>query len=176
MWVLFTKQDLLPDSQKREIMQRLRALFEDEIRKISSGLFISIVDIPGMNALDRAKLHAVLDHVNETLDNEGNRASSIASQPKVATAQKLSEAELTTKINEAASAQPTSEIFWHDFQDGVITSWDHYAHLRSGYFVMLKSTVENCSIMDCADEFLGHLSRLRQANPQRFRNTAHRYD
>ncbi|KAM0549767.1 hypothetical protein ACHAPJ_009205 [Fusarium lateritium] len=58
--------------------------------------------------------------------------------------------------------------------DGSLSSWDHYTHLRAGYFVMHDCFSRGLGLLECANEFMAHLNRLREGNPERFRNTAHK--
>lgn len=174
VWVLLTKQDLVPDAERPAIVQRLRAIFGAEIPQYKSTPAIRIIDTPGLSALSSQQMHAVLDQVKQTLDDEKRTGPPVAQSITLA-AQKSSDDELLNGVKEASAEQPSSEVFWRDFISGKLSTWGHYAHLRSGYFVMLQALAENRNIMDCADTFLEHLARLRDLNPQRFRNTAHRY-
>jgi ubiquitin carboxyl-terminal hydrolase L3 len=86
-----------------------------------------------------------------------------------------SEQELVERIKALNAASLGPDKFWGSFVRGELDSWDHYSHLRAGYFVMFEGMSRNASLLDCASHFLDYLKELREKNPERFRNTAHRY-
>ena len=175
MWVLLTKQDLVSEGERPEVVHRLRETFKAEILKFSGMPAIRIIDTPGLNALDQDQLHAALDQVKQTMDDDRKARPPVA-QRVVVEHYDSSADEMEKRAKDAAAQQSSSEVFWSDFKSGSVSSWGHFEHLRSGYFVLLEASAEGRGIMECTDTFLEHLARLREANPQRFRNTAHRYD
>ena len=85
------------------------------------------------------------------------------------------EEELIERIRKANTDRLNAQNFWESFMDGSLSSWDHYTHLRAGYFVMHDCFSRGLGLLECANEFMAHLNRLREGNPERFRNTAHKY-
>ncbi|KAF1973761.1 hypothetical protein BU23DRAFT_598665 [Bimuria novae-zelandiae CBS 107.79] len=76
-----------------------------------------------------------------------------------------------------ASAEPNDDAFWTSFFTASIPTWDHYTHLRAGYFTLLPYLTNPSTphpILPAANDFLTHLSRLRSSRPEKFGNTAHK--
>lgn len=176
MWILLTKQDLIPLPEQQATVSSLCARFESEIKRYKGTPQVTIIDKLGMNALDNEMVHYVLDEIKATLDgtnNDHNGHWGTAKAPEPSYRQPATE-ELLQRAKLASINEADAESFWQAFLDSSLGIWDHYVHLRSGYFVILQGLASGTGILGCADMFLEHLTRLRSTNPQRFRNTAHR--
>lgn len=155
-------------------MAKLRSAFEAEILKQKNELAVRFIDILGLSALDERHMHDVLDQVERSLADDSKSGASNG-QLKSTRAKSQDDSTLAERVREASANQSSPEVFWRRFQDGHVPSWNHYTHLRAGFFVLSEGPTGSRSVMDAADIFLRHLARLRESDPQRFRNTAHRY-
>ena len=176
MWILLTKQDLIPLSELQATISSLCARFESEIKRYKGTPQVTIIDKLGMSALDNEMVHCVLDEIKATLDGADNNLTDHQGTTKALESfyRQPATEELLQRAKLASIDEADAENFWQEFLDGSLDVWDHYAHLRSGYFVMLQGLASGTGILGCADMFLEHLARLRATRPQRFRNTAHR--
>ncbi|CAG8215155.1 unnamed protein product [Penicillium olsonii] len=78
--------------------------------------------------------------------------------------------------NEGAKDSLSMQEFWHLFLKADLMQWGHRDHLKSGYILILESLKEGGNAFDATQTFLNHLKRLRNAKPDSFRNTEHRYE
>ncbi|KAK7420520.1 hypothetical protein QQX98_002718 [Neonectria punicea] len=174
MWILFNKQDLLPPSQRDSIVSGLRSRFESELSQYQDKHCIKIMDTPGLSAASGAQLDSVMKKIRQTLRQVPEPAQETTKVQVKELEQGPSEQELVEQINKASAESTEPDQFWEDFVQGNLDSWDHYAHLRAGYFVMFEGLSRGSTLLDCASLFLSRLKDLRLQNPDKFRNTAHR--
>ncbi|KPM36522.1 hypothetical protein AK830_g10043 [Neonectria ditissima] len=174
MWILFNKQDLLPPSERDSIVAGLRSRFESELSQYQDRHRIKIMDTPGLSAASRAQLDPVMKEIRQTLGQipESSRETTKAQVKELERGP--SEQELVERIKKANAESAGPDQFYQDFVRGNLDSWDHYAHLRAGHFVMFEGLSRGSTLLDCATLFLSRLEQLRLQNPERFRNTAHR--
>lgn len=66
------------------------------------------------------------------------------------------------------------EEFWERFLSSDFEAWDHYTHLKAAYFVLLDNLEAGRNVIESADDFLVHMERLQQADPETFQNTTNR--
>ena len=175
MWVLFNKQDLLPPAEAKSIVDKLREQYESQVYLYRrQGLQIKVMDTPGLSGRTGEGLVEVMNEIVGTLNKE-KKPTPAPTQPKKPVLEGPTEQELFERIEKANQVSPSPDEFWRSFLAGDLPAWDHYSHLRAGFFVMYDCFARGCNVFECADEFLAHLKRLRNAQPERFRNTAHRY-
>ncbi|KAF5644563.1 ubiquitin thiolesterase L3 [Fusarium sp. NRRL 52700] len=172
MFIIFNKQDLLSEEEQTKIVKDLKEKIEAEIKPYADKLDIKILDTPGLSALSGCQVHNVMDEIRKTLEPK-NAAKDMKAE--IEKREKgPSEEELRNKIRTANAESADAKTFWESFLDGSLEAWDHYTHLRAGFFVMHDCFGRGLGLLECADEFMKHLNRLREGNPERFRNTAHK--
>lgn len=174
MWVLFNKQDVLPPAEKESIVDDLRARFESELSQYQDKFCAKIMDTPGLSAATGAQLDVVMRDVRETLQKTPKPVQKSTQEQIAKLEQGPSEQELVERIKTLNTTSLGPDEFWRSFMRGELDSWDHYSHLRAGYFVMFEGMSRKASLLECASQFLACLKKLRAKNPERFRNTAHR--
>lgn len=182
LWVMINKQDLLPADQRDETVQNLRSRFMKVLEPFKDKCFVEVFDLPGLSAKSGHQLDQVLSRIRQIMLNEPS-SSKPSSKPPPAESKEFigptpgppTQDELVERVKKASLGVSSPDVFWKEFLSADITAWDHYTHLRAGYFVMLEGLSVGSSIMDCAEDFIQHLTRLRATNPDRFRNTTHRY-
>ncbi|CAJ0541337.1 Ff.00g080000.m01.CDS01 [Fusarium sp. VM40] len=172
MFILFNKQDLLPPDEREKVIKGLKIQIEAEIEPYKDKLDIKILDYPGLSALNGMQLHPAMDEIRQTL--QPKRAAQDTKAEIEKRGKGPSQDELLNQIRKANAESVDAGTFWKSFTDGSLESWDHYTHLRAGFFVMHDSFAQGLGLLECADAFLAHLNRLREGNPERFRNTAHK--
>ncbi|KAF5664839.1 putative ubiquitin thiolesterase L3 [Fusarium denticulatum] len=172
MFIIFNKQDLLSEEERPKIVKDLKEKIEAEIKPYADKLDIKILDTPGLSALGGCQVYNVMDEIRKTL-----KPKSAAKDTKAEIEMREKgpgEEELRNKIRTANAESVDANAFWESFLDGSLEAWDHYTHLRAGFFVMHDCFGRGLGLLECADEFMKHLNRLREGNPERFRNTAHK--
>ncbi|KAF5531517.1 ubiquitin thiolesterase L3 [Fusarium phyllophilum] len=172
MFIIFNKQDLLSEEERPKIVKDLKAKIEAEIKPYTDKLDIKILDTPGLSALWGCQVHNVMDEIRKTLKP---RNAAKDTKAEIELREKgPGEEELRNKIRTANAESADANTFWESFLDGSLEAWDHYTHLRAGFFIMHDCFGKGVGVLECADEFMTHLNRLREGNPERFRNTAHK--
>ncbi|CAF3640720.1 unnamed protein product [Fusarium graminearum] len=172
LFILFNKQDHLSPENAASIVRDLKSQIEKEIKPYENKLDIRILDYPGLSALNGTHLHAAMEEIRMAL-----KPTKPTPNVKAEIEQKVkgpSEYDLVNRIRQENATSVDTQTFWKRFLDGSLESWDHYTHLRAGFFVLRDCFARGVGILECADEFMAHLNRLREGNPERFRNTAHR--
>lgn len=173
MFILFNKQDHLSPEEAAEVIKGLKSQIEKEIEPYKNKLGIRILDYPGFSALHGTQLHPAMEEIRKAL-----KPAKPAQNAKAEIEQREkgpSEEELVNRIRQLNAKSANAQMFWKAFIDGSLESWDHYTHLRAGFFVMHDCFARGLGLLETADEFMAHLNRLREGNPERFRNTAHKY-
>ncbi|QPC72126.1 hypothetical protein HYE68_002878 [Fusarium pseudograminearum] len=171
LFILFNKQDLLSQEDAANAVRDLRSQIEKEIKPYENKLDIRILDYPGLSASSGTHLHAAMEEIRMAL-----KPTKQTRNVKAEIEQKVkgpSEDELVNRIRQENATSVDAQTFWKRFLDGSLESWDHYTHLRAGFFVLRDCFARGVGLLECADEFMAHLNRLREGNPERFRNTAH---
>ncbi|KAK5996942.1 ADP-ribosylation factor [Cladobotryum mycophilum] len=182
VWVLFNKQDMLPLADRERIINEHRQVYEATAFPYRQVCSVEFLDLPGFSATTGDRIHDLLPRINAVLNNEGKPVSkpdvkSDARQDpptKKEILQPPSREELVGRINDHLKEAGSAEDFLKLFESGDLPAWDHFTHLRAGYCVMLDCFANKRNIIACSDIFIEHLERLREKNPQRFRNTTHR--
>lgn len=174
MAILLNKQDALPSSQRAAIVNELKERFEHEISKYQDRDF-KVLDTPGLSGRTGEQLPEVMDEIKAVFKSRKKLEKPKPSQANVKQPGKdFDEGEAVWRIKSQNANAECANDFWQSFLRADLPAWDHYTHLRAGYFVLLASFAKGSSVFECATEFLTHLGRLREKNPERFRNTAHK--
>ncbi|CAG7559994.1 unnamed protein product [Fusarium equiseti] len=172
MFILFNRQDHLSPEEAAKVVKDLKVVIEKEIKPYENKLDIRILDYPGFSALNGTQVHPAIEEIRKALkpvQPAQNTKAEIEQREKGP-----SEEELLNRIRQANAQSADAKTFWNAFMDGSLESWDHYTHLRAGFFVMHDCFARGLGLLECADDFMAHLNRLREGNPERFRNTAHK--
>lgn len=173
IWCILSKQDLLPPAERDSIVAEHRAKIEAIFKKMADpeGIRWFIVADPGWNLKQGDFVRPFVKGVTQDIlemDKEKrpeyNRAGDGA--PSITSDEDLRARAERAEIKDA-------DAFWNAFTTADMTGWNHLDHLQAGYLVMLQSIDEKHGMLSCASTFLEHLSRLREAHPDMFRNTAH---
>ncbi|KAF5624013.1 ubiquitin thiolesterase L3 [Fusarium tjaetaba] len=172
MFIIFNKQDLLSEEERPKIVKDLRDKIEAEIKPYADKLDIKILDTPGLSALGGCQVHNVMDEIRKTLKPK-NAAKDTKAEIELRE-KGPGEEELLNKIRTANAQSADANTFWESFLDGSLEAWDHYTHLRAGFFIIHDCFGKGVGLLECADDFMKHLNRLREIKPERFRNTAHK--
>lgn len=187
MWIAFNKQDLIAEGEIESRLKSMRDRVESVISNFT-GATINIVDIPGFSATTDTHVRQLFEEISRTVEQykktsskPGESKEKTGTEKSGATANapdtSKSLAELRELITAAVQTDTDSPaVFWDKFRNADLPVWDHYNHLKAGYFVLLDGFSWGQTVMQSAETFIGHLSRLREAKPERFRNTTHRYD
>ncbi|GJC88750.1 hypothetical protein ColLi_11588 [Colletotrichum liriopes] len=177
MWILLNKQDLVPDALREQYVDKARRGLASVTARWAGDWTVRIVDTPGLSAHTNDGMQAVVDEIAVFLKNREGTGPLRHAIEKVQDPQgsvpldhKLSEA----RILETNEAAPSSDAFWRSILDCTIESWDHYNHLRVGYFVMLEAADVGKGMVACSDMFVLLLKRLREADSKEFPKSPHR--
>lgn len=173
LWVVMSKQDMLPPDERARIVSEHRAMLEDILKQADeAGIKWFLVDTPGFNLKSGNFVRPFLKDVSETVatlipedgkaQNKAVDSSSLVFPP---------EAELRATI-ESLQMRDIDD-FWKAFLTAKVTSWNHVDHLQAGYVVLLKSIEKEHGLLKCTSTFLEHLERRRKTQPEIFRNNAH---
>jgi hypothetical protein len=178
IWILINKQDTLPNEQRASTVDGLRRRFEQEISRYDNiDLVSTILDLPGFSALTGDRVCDLMLCIEATLENDNHKKQKKpqnAAMPASSAAATPSDSELIARIRKESAGETGGDKFWRAFLANDIPEWNHRTHLRVGYFTLLETFKESKGILDAAKIFLEHLSRLKEAKPERYRNTEHR--
>lgn len=175
LWVIMSKQDLLPPDERERIVSEHRQMLEAILKKDAdpAGITWFLVDTPGFNLKSGNFARPFLKDVAATimsLDKERELKYERAKDDAVKFNMPGVD-ELRARIE--ASEIKSAGDFWEVFTTADLTSWKHVDHLQAGYLVMLQSIEQGHGLLKCASTFLEHLARLRETRPDVFRNSAH---
>jgi hypothetical protein len=179
IWIIFNKQDILPDATRDTIIANHRAKFEQELQSFDNQIEWKIIDLPGFSAMTGNRCFELLDIFQDTFEGFKKKPKPLPTTKPTSTApvtyvQTPTEAELITRIQQGQVNDLGANAFWEAFMSAEIPAWNHRCHLRAGYVLLLDTLRSGGGIFDCAEVFLEHLQRLKDAHPDRFRNTEHR--
>lgn len=77
----------------------------------------------------------------------------------------------------------TTAEFFEKMESGMLDKWDHRAHLRAGYYVLIENLWVGHGLWEAAEDFLGKLEKMLasdsklaeiEGREKKFRNTVHR--
>ncbi|KAL2856344.1 P-loop containing nucleoside triphosphate hydrolase protein [Aspergillus pseudodeflectus] len=172
IWIVPTRQE---DLEERETyLEGLRQIYEKELSQVRNYVEYKVLQHK-VSAKTGEGLEEVMAELHKTMSMNSRVASwrpgKSEIQPKEAP---TSEEELRAIIEKEGSEDAMDcKSFWEAFLSADIPAWDHRSHLKAGYIIALESTKNGESIFATADTFIAHLNRLKEAHPDRFRNTQH---
>lgn len=172
--VVLSMQDLLKPEEKEAIMKKIKGKYEDMITSYRMRAPLKIFDYPDFSATAIENPNMVLDEVVNMLEGREGK-DPVAKLKEEKPSNKAAEASDAERAKSMADADVmAADEFWKAFEDGSLAPWDHYHHLKAGFFVLIEAFEKGNGVLDAAETFICHLERLRTGNPQRFRNTTHR--
>ncbi|KAJ6443185.1 ARF-like GTPase ARLP2, atypical [Purpureocillium lavendulum] len=177
-WVIFNKQDLLPVAKRRRHVADLMRRYEKAAAKCSRAITVKVSDLPGLSATksSNADLHVILEHVQEALLH-GPPPNPVPMEES-RTAEKLPRPDLDKLKRQAQQMIDADTLsadkFWCLFETGDLPAWNHYSHLRAGFFILVQGASSDMTLSDCAEKFINHLDRLRESDSDRFPNVINR--
>lgn len=174
LWVLLNKQDLLLEENREEVIAGQRRRFETELARYDGVITWKIIAEPGLSGSTGEHLYHALDSVHETLSRAADKTKTIEKTPVELPQEFPSDDELRKQIEKDADSFKDAATYWAAFLDGTLPTWNHRDHLHAGYIVLIDSFGKGEGVFESVDIFLAHLDRLREAQPDRFRNTAHK--
>lgn len=191
LFVMLNKTDLLRGDNKEKRLEGVRDQVSKAVESLRERIYVEIMDLPELNCKTGKQLDTALARIKDVLDPHPDESIEDEPQikllkkkqmpfvdtekPAVEPASPPTYQQLIGRIKDiAAIAEPDDNVFWNNFLTADLPTWDHYTHLRAGYFVVLEQTLLGADILGCADEFVKHLERLHTTRPDVFRNTTHR--
>ena len=194
IFILLNKQDSLEPYDLEHRTRKVKEEIAKGLDDLPEYAYVEFLDTPGLNVKTGKGLDAALRRVKLVLQgksmdpNHPSPTKDPTSEPQIFTdAEKTSlpppptpptRASLIAKVKTlTAVAEQDDSRFWTQFLTADIDVWDHYTHLRAGYFILISqppSPSTLSSVAAATDAFMSHLSRLHAARPEKFRNTAHR--
>ncbi|KAJ6781333.1 hypothetical protein PWT90_03453 [Aphanocladium album] len=176
--VLLNMQDRLKPEEKDAVMLKTKTEYENLATSYRRRAPVKIFDYPDFSATAIENPSIVLDEVVNMLKG---KQGDVPSKPHDEKSSAATPSKTSADISDVERAKTMAEAdgmsaseFWTAFEDGSLAPWDHYNHLKSGFFVLIEAFEKGNSVLDAAEIFIRHLERLREGNPQRFRNTTHR--
>lgn len=176
IWIIFSGQDLLAAEEALIRSQRLRKRTE-RIAQQMPDIAVHFVDTPGWNAKDVTFGKQLLDDIDQCLQKYYKEKPSVkhTDPDNIASPESRPSSDvLFDRIKRDVVRSQTSDQFWASFLSGDMEEFNHFNHVRAGYFILLDGLSSGSDVFECADVFMGHLDRLHRLDPNRFRRTAHR--
>lgn len=171
--VLLNKQDRLHGEKGEAIVAHAKAGFESLSARLSRKAPIKVLDCPGFSGTKMENPHIALDEVAAMITSQSPGKDKTAKLEKALGSDGMSDKDRAKSMADGDDLSP--EAFWTAFEDGSLAPWNHYNHLKAGFLVLIGALEKGQSVLTAAETFIGHLERLRANNPERFRNTTHRY-
>ncbi|KKK16187.1 hypothetical protein P175DRAFT_0260135 [Aspergillus ochraceoroseus IBT 24754] len=176
LWILFNKQDTLPPDDDGEFIGNVRKMYEDEMSRYKKDICYKILDHK-LSAKTGEGLNELLVELHNTMSTSelnSRRQLKSVSNPNVHQ-DALSREQLKSLIEkEGREDTIDAQAFWISFLEADLSAWDHRSHLKAGYIIAVESAGKGESIFTTADTFIAHLKRLKEMQPDKFRNTEHR--
>ena len=166
IWILFNKQDLLPLETRTKTLSNLHRKFSTVMTKYDGKVLWNVVDQPGLSSVTGEGLHGVLDDISKTLLRDAKSSKPLGVQ-EPAPPKAPSPEESKRRAEVANSTASNTGMFWQSFLQSDLLVWDHYNHLRAGYFILIDTLANGDGVLQCAETFLGHLERLKSLKPER---------
>lgn len=165
-------QDAMAPDTKTEDLAKIMAAYANVATNYRRPEPIKIFNCPGFSARTTENPEAVLDEVAKMLPGKRRDATKTSNTKATNSPPSASDVERAKTMTDADGK--SMESFWSAFEDGSLAPWDHYNHLKAGFFVLIETFEQGGAILDAAEIFVGHLDRLRTASPELFRDESHR--
>ncbi|OAA80362.1 ARF-like GTPase ARLP2 [Akanthomyces lecanii RCEF 1005] len=165
-------QDTMAPDTKTEDLAKIMAAYANVAANYRRPEPIKIFNCPGFSARTTENPETVLDEVAKMLPGKRRDATKPPDTKAPNYPPSASDVERAKTMTDAD--EKNMESFWSAFEDESLAPWDHYNHLKAGFFVLIETFEQGGAILDAAETFVGHLDRLRTANPELFRDESHR--
>lgn len=176
-FIIFTKEDLLPKPNREKAIANATSRIKTSLQPhLVDTLPLHFLNTPNLNLRTATNLNPALSHVKTLLSPSPPHPppSFINPSSHPPTPLPPSHTDLLSLIHtHNSTAEPSDAIFWDGFLTAKLPAWDHYAHLRAGYLVLLRQRERGGGVREAVEEFMGHLERLRGVEPERFGKTGH---
>ncbi|OGM49664.1 ADP-ribosylation factor [Aspergillus bombycis] len=187
LWIVLNKQDTLPLESASEIVDGLRKKYQKEMVKYGDQRSWRILD-HRLSAKTGEGVLEILRQLRSSADLLLRTRPKPQPQPR-ADSKRDPGTEIAPDIPEDTVSSPSqsepidkrasqdlvnAQAFWDSFVTGDIPVWDHHAHLKVTYIVVLEYMKRRQSTFAMADVILAHLRRLRNSQPEKFGNRVHR--
>ncbi|GJN79211.1 ubiquitinyl hydrolase 1 [Purpureocillium lilacinum] len=181
IFVILNKQDLLPPAQRRHHVADIMRRYEQESTKHADKLTIDVLDLPYLSATKSsdAELHVILDHVQECLRRGPKPRAAIPTWNESRPAAKRPRADLDDLKRQARQMidadGASADEFWQSLERGDVQEWNHYSHLRAGFFALVEGATSSMTLLDCADVLISKVKYLETLKPDHsFHDATHR--
>lgn len=181
--IVFTKQDLVLPSERIEhgavcqrVLDTMKSIFPAHEGSRYSVFDIGVSSITGQGLdLMMEKLLAGIKQSCKTKPGRPGRMSPADTSEATSSESKGHTDDLYAGI--------TPERFFEMMESGNLPQWDHRAHVRGGFYVLIKCLESGSGLWDAVDEFLVMLDKMLvtdaaraqvEGTERRFRNTVHR--
>lgn len=176
-FIIFTKEDLLPKPNREKAIANATSRIKTSLQPhLVDTLPLHFLNTPNLNLRTATNLNPALSHIKTLLSPSPPHPppSFINPSSHPPTPLPPSHTDLLSLIHtHNSTAEPSDAIFWDGFLTAKLPAWDHYAHLRAGYLVLLRQRERGGGVREAVEEFMGHLERLRGVEPERFGKTGH---
>jgi len=181
IFVILNKQDLLPPAQRRHHVADIMRRYEQESTKHADKLTIDVLDLPYLSATKSsdAELHVILDRVQESLRRGPKPRAAIPTWNESRPAAKRPRADLDDLKRQARQMidadGASADEFWQSLERGDVQEWNHYSHLRAGFFALVEGATSSMTLFDCADVLISKVKYLEALKPDHsFHDATHR--
>ena len=172
-WVIINKQDSVSAPEA----DRLRKLYNKKLMDIFNNEANCRVIEYRVSTRTGEGVKQILDDLYVFMTGAKKDSDQQSPNPQPSKQSQNHAPKYKTQIeNEGAKDSLSMQEFWHLFLKADLMQWGHRDHLKSGYILILESLKEGGNAFDATQTFLNHSKRLRNAKPDSFRNTEHRYE
>ncbi|KAE8133830.1 hypothetical protein BDV38DRAFT_286451 [Aspergillus pseudotamarii] len=187
LWILLNKQDTLPPESAPLVVDGLRKKYEKEMARYEHQLSWRILDHK-LSAKTGEGVKEVLRQLHSSANLLLRTRPKPQPQPR-AEPVRDPEPKVVTEIPEDTISSPSqskpidnqtsqdsvnAQAFWNSFVTGDLPVWDHHAHLKVTYILVLEYTKRKQSTFAMADTMFAHLRRLQNCQPEKFKCRPHR--
>lgn len=178
VFVLINKQDLLErEEREKRVEEFKKSIMKSMASAFGDKLCVEVLDTPGLSTRSGKGLNNVMMRIKRELSgglNEREEQFVNGEKPAPVPAPPSRE-QLVERVREySAVTEPDDDVFWETFLSAKILNWDHYTHLRAGYFILTQQLHKGNDVSAATEDFLKHLERLQTQRPDKFNNRAHR--
>ncbi|KAL3960605.1 hypothetical protein ACCO45_005722 [Purpureocillium lilacinum] len=149
----------------------------DEFHRVAKD----VLDLPYLSATKSsdAELHVILDHVQERLRRGPKPRAAIPTWNESRPAAKRPRADLDDLKRQARQMidadGASADEFWQSLERGDVQEWNHYSHLRAGFFALVEGATSSMTLFDCADVLINKVKYLETLKPDHsFHDATHR--
>ena len=169
--IVLNKQDLPTAMSPQSVEERIAPMRERSKRTPGGG---SVEwSLNPVCAVSGDGLYEMLDWLNETMAKVEPAAKKAWEKQKVPLRpdQMPPADDLVKRIKEVRDDPEDPDVFMEQFREGMVTPFDHRAHLRAGYLILLRARRKGMRDPKAVDEFINALRNFFTKAGNRLRNT-----